>query len=187
MAALMTTQQQVQGLGTLQQLIDLVKDPKLISDAHALARKEQSLTDEQALKAAEAKDFIGKSAQLQKDLEAARIKLVADKTAHEKEKADAELIFENESRKLANAAKEQAATTKANAEAAKRHLDEKRDLEVYKRKLDTEHAERIRQVIIREEAAEKDRNLNAAEANRLAIYEQKLKAKLAKFQEAAAI
>lgn len=190
MASQTRIMQQIQDLNTFQEILEMVKDPKAIDKVRAVhdeMRKQQALTNEQAVKAAEAKDFIARHAQLQKDLTARESKLASDVTAHEKDKADSVKVFDTETARLTNIGKGLDEKVKIYAVNTAQLEKDRRDLDAYKRKLDSEHGEKIRQVEIREAAAEKDRNSNAAESQRLALYDQKLKAKFAKFQEAAAI
>lgn len=187
MVALGRIIQATEDLGTLRDLAELINNPDKIIEAHETARKQQALTEEQAMKVAEAKDFIAKHLELQKALDARESKLAQDREVHEKDKVETEAIFQSESKKLSELEKNLKAKTAEQLDTDSQHSKERKKLDDYKKELDTDHVERIRQLDIREKAASIGLNANAAEAQRLALYETKLKAKFAKFQEAAAI
>lgn len=70
--------QQADGLDTLMALLDAVKDPKAITDAHELVRKEMALTDEEIGKAEDARKLISQADVLSKDLEDRKAQVVLD-------------------------------------------------------------------------------------------------------------
>jgi myosin heavy subunit len=59
--------QQVDGLDTLKDIVELVKNPDAITKAHALARKEMALTEEEQAKVDEARAFAKEYAQKASD------------------------------------------------------------------------------------------------------------------------
>lgn len=92
------------GLEMLQKLVELAKDPKSITAAAELARKEAELTQEQVDKLVEAKDFIAKYEQLSKDFEdktsLATNDLINQRTQLESDSAEFVQFKESESQRL---------------------------------------------------------------------------------------
>ena len=68
MTAQKIPQQQVDGLDTLKQLIDLAKNPQVIVDAQETARKQMRLTEDEELKVKQARDFMATYDQAVADL-----------------------------------------------------------------------------------------------------------------------
>lgn len=171
----------------LRDLIDLANNPKKITAAHELARKEQGLTDEVARKAAEAKDFIAKYNQLSKDIKAAQEKLAAEKAAHEIAKADQDLIFKNEESRLAGINDGLAAKGKTYAALDAKYAEECKAIENLKKAQAEEFNQMLKKLQDKAAADDKIRIYNENESASLLAIKQKLESKAAKFQEAAAI
>lgn len=187
MAAQTRVHQQTEDLGTLRELVDLIKDPKKIIAAHEEARKQTALTDEVALKAAEAKDFIAKFNELQKNIKVREDKLAADQAAYEKDKADSDTLFKKEAERLAGISAGQLETKKSQDEQARQIIADRKLIEADKNTNEFDYAAKL--TVLEKKAADDDklRIANEAEAQRLAEIKAKWQAKAAKFKEAEAI
>lgn len=75
-------------LSALKDLIELVKNPKLIEAAHEEARRQFTLTEDQEKKYAEAQDVMKKSEALKADIAGREKAISAAKEDHEKDRAN---------------------------------------------------------------------------------------------------
>lgn len=174
-------------LGTLRELVDLIKDPKKLIAAHDEARKQTALTEDEARKAAEARDFIVKSKQISDDLEAQRKKVEKDKAAHEEKLTADNEASARESERLAVMADSLNGKAKEHAATDARQKSERKDLEDYKNRLDADYKNKLIELNKKATADDKLRLANETEASSLATLRKILEAKAAKFKEAAAI
>lgn len=176
-----------QDLGTLRELAELIKNPKAITEAHEEARKQQALTEDEARKTAEAKDFIAKYNQLEKDLKAREDKLAADKITHAQEAAESQVAFKAESERLAIADKELSDKIKAHTESQKQLLADRKNLEAEKAQHQQEFKDMLKKLEAKAASDDKLRIANEARAVNLASQEEKLRAKAAIYKQAEAV
>lgn len=175
---------------TLKDLLELLKDKGAVArvgEVHDEIRKQNALTDEEALKVAEARDFITQHTSLLKDIKAREDKLAVDTETLEKKMADFALASKNESERLASLAKATEDKAAAQAETEKRHLEEHKDIVAARKAHKGEYEQMLDKLRQKANADDKLRETNVAEAARLAAYKQKLEAKAAAYKQAEAI
>lgn len=187
MGAQLTHIQQADGLATLRALIELAGNPKQIIEAHELARKQQALTDDEAKKAAESKDFIASSNQLKKDLEAKELALNEAKKIHEQGVAAKSLEHQNKTQSLKDEEEKLKNLNASQVEVGRDLAKQSRQLDADKKTFDDYR--KVEQKKLDDAASENLRveKSNAAETHRLALLKLRLESKATKLQEAIAI
>lgn len=177
MAAQTRVIQQAQDLGALRDLVDLVKNPKAIIDAHEEARKQMALTEAEQVKLDAAHELIKQANSIKKEFENRENVLQARKKEQEQAESDFSLVAENT--RTALKAKEDAQRVKdsGHAETDKRHKAEREKLDSDKKS----HEETIKrdQENIQKQTNQnqKDKESNDSYLNRLVLREAKLQEK----------
>lgn len=180
MAAQTRLSQQTSDLGSLQELIDLAKNPKSIIEAHETARKQMALTEAEEAKMAEARQFIAKHAELAADLKSREDSLAKASSDHAQNIDDFKMKVQSENYRL-NSWESMLKSTSANQDkigkeqaiAASRLATEKKEMESNSGAV----LERIHNDTV---ANEKAKVANEVEKNRLEALASDLKTRIAK-------
>lgn len=176
-------QQQVDGLQSIKQLMELFKNPKSISDAAELARKEAALTEDELAKATEARALIAKADVLYKDL---------------KEKGDELTNLQSNHATELNQFKEEKASWEAQVSATNLQIDNRtaqlddaqkslinnqKQLEQDRKVFEKETSDKSDNLLKREDAVQQRENADIIRKNALKEYEEVLKQKATKLKE----
>ncbi|MDE2233677.1 MAG: hypothetical protein KGJ90_06270 [Patescibacteria group bacterium] len=175
--------QQVSDLSAFRDLVEIIKNPRQLIDAHETARKEMELTKVQEAKLKEAHEFMGKYDEFLTALESGKAELEAKKKEFADYSASGTAIIENE----------KAAIASLRAELDKREVNLNENTRIHienKKHLEAESAELARQrtAMLEDIQSQKAKNDAFAKANlekqaQLEKWEGELKQKAAKLKE----
>lgn len=171
--------QATDGLETLRALVDLVKDPKPLLEAHANARKEAQMTEAQQAKYEDAVQFMAQAEQMQEQIANDRAVLSGDQETHQADVEAFKAWREGEIVRLKSEREEVEAAQRALTQAAK-------DLSAEAKRQQQEFSEKM--TPIDDMRAQAERNVKETE-NELAKQRRitrKLEAKSSKVQKALA-
>lgn len=183
MAAQRSFQQQVDGLQSIKELMELFKNPKSISEAAELARKEAALTQEEVEKATEARALIAQASELYKDLKSKSDELTELQSQHA-----AELNrFKEEKDSWVNqviATNIQVDTRTSQLNDVEKNLIEgQKQLQLDRKIFIKESSDKSAGLLQREDAVQQRENADVVRKNALREYEEILKQKAAKIKE----
>lgn len=174
---------QIDGLDSLKELAELIKNPEAIVEAQELVREQLALTDAEQAKSDEARKYIKDYDVLIDDIKAREQALAAAKSDYDTEKNSflADYIAKTDGLKQWEVSLKQKDADQLDVE--KRQAKERTQLDNDKAAMDKTYKEALEN--IRESAAinEKDRQDNENEKARLADIARNLKAKAASFRE----
>jgi hypothetical protein len=177
--------QQVENIGALKDLVDLVKNPAAIIAAHEEARKQLSLTTEAEEKLSEAKAFIAKHADLSKAITAAKADLEAARNTFQSVVSKTKEEFAQKEEQLNGAVSALNVKSVLHEEASKALSAAKVAFAASMIAFDKERADVLADINFKMVKANKAKEENDAKASFLAQLESDLKAKVAKLRVAA--
>lgn len=168
----------------LDDLMWVVNNPKEYKKAQEIIRAQAQLTAEAQAQLDEAKAFIADYEAKKKEIESATVALEADKEEFEKEVVAWRTEATAREEDIAAQRGELQKITATQDEVAKAQAQTSRELQAYKKQLDDDYANKLKELVKREQAIETAVEVNNAEAGRLAELRQKFEAKAALYKQA---
>lgn len=178
--------QQVDNLALVMQLLSTNPNPKDIAAAHEEARRQMQLTEEEEARLSELREFSKKYESLVNDIEVRESVLLAEKNAHATEVDKFHTFSVVETKRLNDLATNLGVTQSQQQATDAKHAEDIKKISAERVETDrrsVEINERIRQA---ETANNQNREINKAEAARLAEWERELKDKVQRIRQQAA-